>query len=119
MSTLHSLKTLPVYFAAVLRGDKTFEIRKNDRDFQTGDILVLREWDPTYQPPAEPPVPWGQASNSGLPQAPRMPGDYTGQELQATVSYVLHDVYGQFGLERGYVVLGLKNVGPNDGELPA
>lgn len=114
MSTLHSLKTLPVYFAAVFRGDKTFEIRNNDRDFQAGDTLVLREWDPTYLPPAEG-APWGQASNSGLPQAPRMPGDYTGQELQATVSYVLHDVYGQFGLERGYVVLGLKNVG----ELPA
>lgn len=116
MSTLHSLKTLPVYFAAVLRGDKTFEVRKNDRDFQTGDTLILREYDPTYLPPAPAPAPWDQAPP--LPQAPRLPGDYTGQELQATVSYVLHDTYGEFGLERGYVVLGLKNVGPNDGELP-
>lgn len=38
----HELKTLPVYFEAVLNGDKTFEIRDNsDRGFQKGDTVPL------------------------------------------------------------------------------
>lgn len=37
----HVLKTLPDYFDAVARGEKTFEVRRDDRGFQKGDILVL------------------------------------------------------------------------------
>ena len=103
MANSHDLKTLPVYFDAVLRGDKTFEVRKNDRDFQTGDTLVLKEWDPDARGPET-------VSSGGLPQAPRMPGAYTGREIMATASYILHDTWGQFGLERGYVVIGLTDV---------
>ncbi|WP_397537824.1 ASCH/PUA domain-containing protein [Rummeliibacillus pycnus] len=44
MTITHSLKILPKYFAAVISGNKTFEIRKNDRGFQEGDFIVLREW---------------------------------------------------------------------------
>lgn len=44
--TVHELKTWPDYFEAVTRGAKTFEVRVNDRDFELGDFLVLREWDP-------------------------------------------------------------------------
>ena len=38
---LHELKTLPIYYDAVVSGTKTFELRKNDRNFQAGDFLEL------------------------------------------------------------------------------
>lgn len=43
----HFLKIYPEYFGAVLAGDKPFEIRKNDRGFKRGQIIILAEYDPT------------------------------------------------------------------------
>ena len=42
----HELKILPPYFEAVIDGRKTFEIRRDDRGFQAGDTVLLREYDP-------------------------------------------------------------------------
>jgi ASC-1-like (ASCH) protein len=42
----HKLKILPEYFDAVCSGKKSFEIRKNDRDFCVGDMLLLCEYNP-------------------------------------------------------------------------
>lgn len=42
----HDLKTWPTYFERLLDGSKTFEVRKDDRGYQAGDRLILREWDP-------------------------------------------------------------------------
>ncbi|WP_331384989.1 DUF3850 domain-containing protein [Bacillus badius] len=42
----HELKIYPQYFKAVVSGKKSFEIRKNDRDFKVGDTLLLHEFDP-------------------------------------------------------------------------
>ncbi|MCX7610250.1 MAG: DUF3850 domain-containing protein [Ignavibacterium sp.] len=38
---VHKLKIYPEFFKEVCSGKKTFEIRKNDRGFQVGDILLL------------------------------------------------------------------------------
>lgn len=43
---LHELKILPEHFVAITKGSKRFEIRKDDRGFQPGDFLHLREHDP-------------------------------------------------------------------------
>lgn len=75
---LHELKILPEYFDAVVRREKTFEIRKNDRGFKAGDRLRLMEWD-------------GE--------------EYTGREAVAYVSYILYD--WPVGIERGYCVMSI------------
>lgn len=41
----HKLKIQQEYFEPVIQGKKRFEIRKNDRNFKVGDIVVLEEID--------------------------------------------------------------------------
>lgn len=41
---IHKIKENIKYFADVLTGVKTFEIRKNDRDYEVGDILIMSAW---------------------------------------------------------------------------
>lgn len=83
MTQIHQLKTWPEYFSAVLSGEKTFEVRKNDRDFEKGDILELHYYDPD------------NVFCSRIAKA-----------ILKEVSYVLPG--GNFGIEEGYCVLGLK-----------
>lgn len=45
MANIHEVKCLPEYFTPIRRELKKFEIRKNDRDYQVGDGLIIREWD--------------------------------------------------------------------------
>lgn len=45
----HELKIWPQYYCRVADGSKTFEVRDNDRGFQPGDTVTLREWDPEPQ----------------------------------------------------------------------
>ncbi|WP_312828084.1 DUF3850 domain-containing protein, partial [Escherichia coli] len=45
MSKTHKLKIATVHFIGVMNGTKTAEFRINDRNFQVGDILELREFD--------------------------------------------------------------------------
>lgn len=40
---VHTLKILPKHFAAVCAGTKRAELRKNDRDYRVGDVLILEE----------------------------------------------------------------------------
>ncbi|MGG0718379.1 DUF3850 domain-containing protein [Robertmurraya massiliosenegalensis] len=43
---IHQLKTVEPYFSEVKNGNKTFEVRKFDRDYQIGDFLDLVHYDP-------------------------------------------------------------------------
>lgn len=45
---VHTLKTWPPFFRAVVNGEKRYEIRKDDREprYAVGDCLVLQEWNP-------------------------------------------------------------------------
>lgn len=50
---IHELKIWPQYYSRVKDGSKTFEIRENDRGFQQGDEVVLKEWDPKPANPSD------------------------------------------------------------------
>lgn len=43
---IHKLKIQPQYFRAVCSGKKSFEIRKNDRNYKVGDHILLQEFIP-------------------------------------------------------------------------
>ncbi len=47
--SVHDLKCDPEYFAEVAAGRKTFELRRDDRDYHQGDTIFLREFDRTTQ----------------------------------------------------------------------
>jgi hypothetical protein len=78
----HELKILPKYFRAVNLGDKTFELRENDRNFRVGDELILKEWDPENE-------------------------KYTGRTITRYISYIYNGT-GEYGLQEGYCILGIK-----------
>ena len=46
---IHTLKIWPEFFQAIVDDLKLFEIRKNDRDYKVGDVLILTEYEPKQQ----------------------------------------------------------------------
>jgi hypothetical protein len=90
---VHELKTWPEPFAAVLDGRKTYEIRVNDRDYRVGDVLRLREWDPTRVP----------CKAVGCTTTHVV--GYTGRERRRVVTYMTPG--GAWGLPEGLCVLAL------------
>lgn len=73
----HRLKLASMFFDAVDTGKKSFELRKNDRNYKIGDIIELHEMND---------------------------GEETGRVTEKQVIYVLE---GFKGLEEGYCILGL------------
>jgi hypothetical protein len=74
----HQLKTIEPYFSAVKRGDKTFEVRKFDRDYKIGDFLELTFYDPET--------------------------NKLGESIMKRITYMLTD---QPYVPEGYVILGM------------
>lgn len=96
MSKTHELKCHPAPFAAVMDGSKPFEWRKDDRGFQVGDTLHLKEWDPRTEPIEDDPLD-GEFCQ-------RVPIGYTGRELFRRVTYIIRD---GFGIPPGYCIMGI------------
>ena len=80
----HKLKIAPEYFEEVVLGNKTFELRFNDRNYQRGDTFDLMEW------------------NSS---------EFTNRSVSGEITYVFTDEK-KFGLDSGYCVFcfKLKNI---------
>ena len=77
---VHSLKIRKEYFNRVLNDQKTFEVRINDRDFQVGDKVQLREI---------------EGVDAG----------YTGNTIDVKIIYLLQNVDG---IINGYCVFGFE-----------
>lgn len=75
----HELKVYPQYFKALWVGDKTFEIRLNDRNFEERDEIVLQENE--------------TGSHDG----------YTGREIEGVITYLTN--YEQ---KKDYVVFSFR-----------
>lgn len=76
----HALKTWPSYFLDITSGHKTFEVRKHDRPFKEGDVLLLQEYDPEKR-------------------------QYTGQEWKGEITYLMNEP--EF-CKKGFVIMGIK-----------
>jgi ASC-1-like (ASCH) protein len=77
----HELKTLPQYFEEVWKGNKTFEVRKNDRNFKVGDEVLLKEYLP-------------------------FDDEYTGRKVLGMITYILQNFEA---LDGEYVVFAFKS----------
>jgi hypothetical protein len=78
----HRLKVWPEYFAPIFRGEKSFEIRKNDRDYMIGDVLNLCEFDPKTE-------------------------KFSGRSINKEVIYIA-DNLEKFGLPKDVVVMSIR-----------
>lgn len=85
MGEEHVLKTWSDPFWAMKKGSKTFEFRKNDRNFHVGDTLVLKEWHNRAE-------------------------QFTGNVLRFKVPFIIYG--GVFGIPEGYCIMSCTRI-PN------
>jgi len=87
--TKHNIKIRQEYARRILDGEKTFEVRYNDRDYQRGDILEMRIIDKDDKPVY-------------LQPDPKLADDYC--VMIRKISYI----HTGYGMAEGFVILGLE-----------
>jgi hypothetical protein len=90
-SATHELKTDPEVFDDVAAGNKTFEIRRDDRGFKVGDTLILR-----------------RTKYSGAEMRHGHLLIYTGETARRTVTHILRGPV--YGLKDGWVIMSLNEI---------
>ena len=78
---LHYLKIKPEYYEEVRRGNKKAELRKNDRDYQVGDVIKFIVIDDK--------------------------GNETKTDRYYEITHILKDV-PEYGLQDGYAILSIE-----------
>lgn len=106
--TTHELKTWPRMFQAIWDGEKTYEVRLDDRGFQRADQVRLREWDPDVHCSCR------NEATTHSDQCPR----FTGRWLTARIGFVTATTPRRGGAAgfngNGYVVFSLILTGASD-----
>lgn len=90
------LKTDPDVFQAVWDSKKNFEIRFNDRNYEVGDTLTLKE-----------------TRYSGTQMHDGAELIYTGREVDVRVTYILKGPL--YGLSEGWVIMSFDDSQPTVG----
>ena len=80
---LHILKSKEEYFKEILRENQTFDLRKNDRDYQVGDLIHFVKTD----------------GNEYI----------ICSQVVFRIIYILKNVE-QYGLDKDYCILGIKKL---------
>ena len=73
---IHELKTIQPFFNDIKSGEKTFELRKNDRNFDIMDKVILKEYD-------------------------QMRNKFTGEMISIYITYILKN---RVGLDDDYCI---------------
>jgi hypothetical protein len=92
----HDLKLSIDFCDAVLSGEKNFEVRKNDRGFQTGDLIRF--------------IPTDGTSYHSLDGTVREHAKHEISGHTYKITYILNG----WGIKNGYVVLGIKEIKCNN-----
>lgn len=111
----HELKIIPPFYDDVKSGVKTFEVRRNDRNFQVGDLLHLKEWMPCIQCAGAGSLPMTGGALGPLSfafsakpclECKETGGEFTGRTIYRKVVCML--LGPAFGVKNGYVVMGIR-----------
>lgn len=89
-SAYHYVKSWSMFFTDILTGERTSDIRLNDRRYQVGDYMLLEEYDPVKQ-------------------------EYTGRTQKVQITYMQTNksnpcAISREALHNDYVVLSIKLV---------
>lgn len=97
---IHKLKTHRKYFEATANGEKPFTVRKNDRGFKVGDVLLLQEIKESVVSAF---VIRGFKDKEKVNET--LCYHYTGREITCEVTYILDDpAY----CKEGYVIMSIR-----------
>lgn len=84
---IHDLKSWSHFFQAIKSGVKTHDLRKNDRYYNVGDVIMYREYD-------------------------FVNGCFTGQWLEAEITYMTDSrvpcAFSSAVLQEGYCILSIR-----------
>lgn len=94
---LHQLKIERRYYDRIREGLKTFEIRKNDRDYQVNDEIEFQIL---------------SVKISNLPPTVTFPTTVYSPKIEftSTIKYKIVYVHSGYGMDKDFVVLGIKEV---------
>ncbi len=87
MTKTHHVKSWSQFFYPIKHGLKKHDLRKNDRNYAVGDILVLEEYD-------------------------MQGGRYTGESVRAQITFITNSqfpcAFSSAVLDKGYAILSLE-----------
>jgi hypothetical protein len=85
----HNVKSWPQFFERILSGEKTHELRRNDREYCVGDLVRLQEYDQNRE-------------------------EYTGRELKVRITYITSEnlpcAMSKNALHPDFCILSIKKV---------